>query len=262
MIHVESWGIATSVVDAGRSGRAWLGQSRGGAVDPEALALANRLVGNPERTLGIETSGGLQLIIHRPVMLALAGALADVAVTGGLPVGWGQPVVLPAGSRLRVGRLLDGARVYVALRGGAVVRGDELSVGPDPAVPAATVSAPRPAARTTLRVWPGPRSAWFSDSAWPTLLTAGYTVTSTSRVGVRLAGAPLTRARPGQLPSEGMVEGAVQVPPDGQPIIMLADHPTTGGYPVIAVVDPADVAAAAQAAPGSTLRFSPARHPR
>ena len=84
-------------------------------------------------------------------------------------------------------------------------------------------------------------------------------VTDTSRVGTRFGGEPLRRSRLDELPSEGMVEGAVQVPPDGLPIVMLADHPTTGGYPVIAVVDPADISVVAQAAPGTTLRFTAAR---
>jgi allophanate hydrolase subunit 2 len=82
-----------------------------------------------------------------------------------------------------------------------------------------------------------------------------YTVTATSRVGTRLSGAALERVRPEELPSEGLVEGAVQVPPDGQPIVMLADHPTTGGYPVLAVVDPSDISDVAQAAVGTVLRF-------
>ena len=108
-------------------------------------------------------------------------------------------------------------------------------------------------------MWPGPRRDWFTASAWSTLLSTPFTVTATSRVGVRLAGAPLVPLRHQQLPSEGLLEGAVQVPPDGHPILMLADHPTTGGYPVIAVIDDADVGHAAQAPLGSTLRFAAAR---
>ena len=96
MIAVESWGIAGSVVDGGRVGRAWLGQSRGGAVDPAALALANRLVGNGELWPAIETSGGLLLRVHRPVMVAVTGAMAHISVGDGPPVGWGSPAVLPA----------------------------------------------------------------------------------------------------------------------------------------------------------------------
>ena len=259
MITVESWGIAGSVLGGGHAGRAWLGQSRGGALDRAALALANRLVGNAEDGAGVETSGGLVLALHQAAMVAITGALADVVVSGGPAVGWGSPVVLPAGSRLRIGRLLDGARCYVAVRGGVHGAGDELIVGPDPAVPAATEGAPRRPLQTTLRVWPGPRRDWFTASAWSTLLSTPFTVTTTSRVGVRLAGAPLVPLRHQQLPSEGLLEGAVQVPPDGHPILMLADHPTTGGYPVIAVIDDADVGHAAQAPLGSTLRFAAAR---
>jgi allophanate hydrolase subunit 2 len=100
----------------------------------------------------------------------------------------------------------------------------------------------------------GPRDDWFTAEAVETLLTTAYTVSPNSnRVGARLAGAALARAAAGELPSEGVVLGAVQVPADGQPLIFLADHPTTGGYPVIAVVT--DVTALAQARPGSTVRF-------
>ena len=87
------------------------------------------------------------------------------------------------------------------------------------------------------------------------MLSEAFVVTSTSRVGVRLSGAPLAHRLRGQLASEGIVEGAVQVPPDGQPIVMLADHPTTGGYPVIAVVHPDDVAVIAQTSAGRPLRL-------
>ena len=259
MISVESWGIAGSVVDHGCVGLAWLGQSRGGAVDVVSLSLANRLVGNSNDTAGIETSGGLVLRVGQPTMCALAGAVADVTVSGGPAVGWGSPVVLPAGARLRVGRLVDGARLYLAVRGGVSRVDDELAIGPDPATPAATEAAPRVAPSTQLRVWSGPRLDWFQPAAWISLLASTYEVTSSSRVGVRLDGTPLLRNDDEQLRSEGLVEGAIQVPPDGQPIIMLADHPTTGGYPVIAVIDPADLHHAAQAAPGTLLRFAPAR---
>jgi len=259
MIFVESWGIAGSVVDRGRGGLAWLGQSRGGAVDGVSLSLANRLVGNSEGSAGIETSGGLVLRVGQPTMIAIAGAVADVTVLGGPAVGWGSPVALPTGAQLRVGQVLDGARLYIAVRGGVSRAADELSVGIDPTTAAGTQAAPRGAPSTRLRVWPGPRLDWFRPDAWDSLLAGRFEVTSTSRVGVRLGGIPLLRRHDHQLPSEGLVEGAIQVPPDGQPIIMLADHPTTGGYPVIAVIDPADLHHAAQAAPGTTLRFTPAR---
>ena len=258
MIHVRTWGIGTRVVDAGRSGRAWLGASRGGAVDLDSYALADRLLGNAPGTLQFETSGGLLMEMDAPTMVVLTGAVADVTVQSGPPVGWGSPVVLPAGATLRVGRLLDGARTYVAVRGGLQVVGNSFGVGVDPQTPAAEHPAARRAAPSEIQVWPGPRAAWFTDDAVQRLITSTFVVTTTSPVGTRLAGPPLERVRHDELPSEGMVEGAVQVPPDGQPIVMLSGHPTTGGYPVIAVVDPAHLPYLAQAAPGTELRFRPA----
>ena len=107
-----------------------------------------------------------------------------------------------------------------------------------------------------MTVWPGPRLDWFAADAMQQLVTTEWTVSAdVSRVGVRLDGPPLRRVVHDELPSEGLVTGAIQVPPDGRPVVMLADHPTTGGYPVIAVVDPACVRIVAQRRPGSSLRF-------
>jgi allophanate hydrolase subunit 2 len=230
-------------------------------VDAWSLALANRLVGNPESAAGLETSGGLMFTVDAPTMIAVTGAECDLAVADGPPLGWGTPTVLPAGATVRIGRLHTGARTYVAVRGG-VERGgmNELSVGPDPGVSAsAEPAAPRPPLQE-IHVWVGPRLDWFVDDAWATLLGSEYVVSADSdRVGARLRGAALTRVRRDELPSEGLLEGAIQVPPDGQPIVMLADHPTTGGYPVVGIVDPADLRHVAQAPPGAALRFRPAR---
>jgi len=259
MIQVQSWGIAGSVQDAGRLGRAWLGAGRGGAVDRVSLALANRLVGNTEQSAGFESSGGLAFSVTTATMVAVSGGVAHLTVDNGPPLGWGVPVVLPAGATLRVGRLLQGARLYVAVRGGIVGRGDAMHTGADPNTPAAEQAAARHEPQQTLRIWPGPRLDWFVDGAFHTLTATEFRVTDTSRVGTRLHGAPLERARLGELPSEGMVEGAVQVPPDGNPIVMLAGHPATGGYPVIAVVDPGDLHHMAQAPVGAALRFRAAR---
>jgi allophanate hydrolase subunit 2 len=258
VIEVHSWGIAGAVVDAGTLGRAWLGAARGGAVDVASLALTNRLVGNEEQASAFETSGGLVCTFTTPTMVAVAGAVAQISVTDGPPLGWGCPVVLPSGATVRVGRLLEGARTYLAVRGGVVSGDSGFQVGPDPGTPAASHAAARRDPSTTIRLWPGPRLDWFSESALNALHTGRFMVTDTSRVGVRLAGPVLHRVRHDELPSEGLVEGAIQVPPDGHPIVMLADHPTTGGYPVIAVVDPDDLPHVAQAAPGTDLRFTSA----
>ncbi len=266
MIEVVAWGIAGSVRDAGRPGLAHLGRSRGGAVDLAALALGNRIVGNPADAAGFESSGGLVLAPRRPVLLAVTGSPCDLRVIDGPPLGWGVPVVLPAGSRVRVGRLHGGARTYVAVRGGVVgapkgagAAGQAVGVGPDPGSPVAVhpvASAPR---RDVARVWPGPRRDWFTSAAWELLTSAVWTVSPDSdRAGARLAGPALPRAVVSELASEGLVEGALQVPPDGRPIVMLADHPVTGGYPVIGVVDPDDVAVIAQTPVGAGVRFTAA----
>jgi allophanate hydrolase subunit 2 len=113
-----------------------------------------------------------------------------------------------------------------------------------------------PAADPVLRVLPGPRRDWLVPAAWAALTTQLWTVTADSnRVGLRLAGPRLERARDEELPSEGLVPGALQVPPDGAPVLFLADHPVTGGYPVLAVVTTADLPAAAQLRPGDAIRF-------
>ena len=255
MIDVASWGIGGRVVGPGTVGRARLGASRGGAVDRGAFDLANRLLGNSPDAMAIETSGGTVLSFSRPTMVVLCGAAAEVAVSGGPPLGWGAPVVLPAGSTLRIGRLTSGARAYLGVRGGVVQHGVGLELGADPGTPAATVAAARSELRGVVRVWPGPRADWFAEDAMDHLCGTPWSVAATSRVGTRLSGSSLQRVRNEELPSEGMVEGAVQVPPDGQPIVVLADHPTTGGYPVLAVVDPRDLGEVAQAAPGTIIRF-------
>ena len=259
--EVVAWGIAGSVRDAGRPGLAHLGRSRGGAVDLAALELGNRLVGNDPCAAGIETSGGLVMRCIVATMVAVTGSPADVHVEGGPPVGWGGPVVLPAGALLRIGRLRGGARTYVCVRGGIEGRdGDVLQLGPDPEEPASTHPAVPRALDRPVRLWPGPRLDRFDDGAWDALLATTWEVLSASdRIGLRLDGRPLERVRHDELPSEGLLEGAIQVPPDGRPIVMLADHPATGGYPVIAVVDPADLGLVAQRSVGAAVRFTPAR---
>ncbi|MCU1362017.1 MAG: allophanate hydrolase [Ilumatobacteraceae bacterium] len=257
-IEVISWGIAGSVRDAGRPGLMSLGAARGGAVDVASLALANRLVGNAEATAAIESSGGLHLrVAGSAVMVAIAGGVASIDVAGGVPVGWGAPTVLSPGATLRIGRLLEGVRVYLAIRGGVNDHDGTLTIGADPGVPPATEAAPRRGAPDRFRLWPGPRLDWFAPEAWQVLMSSTFTVSAAAdRVGMRLTGAALPRMELGELASEGMVEGAMQVPPDGDPIVMLADHPVTGGYPVIAVVDPRDLGQLAQLPPGSSVRFT------
>jgi biotin-dependent carboxylase-like uncharacterized protein len=178
---------------------------------------------------------------------------------------------------------VTGLRSYVAVRGGVDVppvlgsrssdrlsglgpeplaAGDALAVGDlageEPVVDVAPVRPPSD--RPVLRVLPGPRRDWLVAGAWTRLTSDAWTVsTDSDRVGLRLTGPQLARARDDELPSEGLVPGALQVPPDGAPVLFLADHPVTGGYPVLAVVVTADLPAAAQLRPGDEVRFRPAR---
>ncbi|MEU1595557.1 biotin-dependent carboxyltransferase family protein [Streptomyces sp. NPDC005708] len=273
-------GALTTVQDRGRPGHAHLGVPRSGALDAPAAALANRLVGNPPEAAVLETTvDGCAVRPRSAVTVAVAGAPCTVTVDG-RPAPWGAPVRVPAGALLDIGPALSGVRGYLGVSGGVAVepvlgsRSTDLlsGLGPPPLTNGAVLPLglpahghacvdvapqPGPPSELVLRVTPGPRDDWFTAEAIRTLLTRAYHVSPASnRVGLRTEGPPLARARHGELPSEGMVLGAVQVPPDGRPVVFLADHPTTGGYPVIAVVRSADLAAAAQATPGTPIRFT------
>ncbi|MEU9100091.1 biotin-dependent carboxyltransferase family protein [Streptomyces sp. NPDC048361] len=282
-LSVVRAGALTSVQDEGRHGQAHLGVPRSGALDLPASRLANRLVGNAEGAAVLETTlNGCAVRARCAVVVAVTGAPCAVTLDG-RPVAWGAPVRVPSGAVVEVGAATRGARSYVAFAGGVAVepvlgsRSTDLlsGLGPPPLRDGAVLplghpygtsphvdEAPAPGVprELVLRVGPGPRAAWFAPDA-PAVLSAGrYRVSSASnRIGLRTEGPALQRVIDGELPSEGMVLGAVQVPPDGRPVVFLADHPTTGGYPVIGVVPEPDLAAAAQATPGTPLRFVLAR---
>jgi biotin-dependent carboxylase-like uncharacterized protein len=276
-------GPRTTVQDRGRHGWAGIGVTVSGAADRAAADLANRLVGNdPEAAVLEATAGGLRLHAERTVLVAVTGARAGLRVEG-RPAPCDAPLTLRAGTRLELGVPTVGLRTYVAVRGGFGVppvlgsrstdtlsglgpaplrSGDRLPVGDlaaaEPFVDVAPVRPP--SSRPVLSVLPGPRRDWLAPAAWAALTQSFWSVTADSdRVGLRLAGPRLERARTGELPSEGLVPGAIQVPPDGAPVLFLTDHPVTGGYPVLAVVTSADLSVAAQLRPGDVLRFRPAR---
>ncbi|MFF9554369.1 biotin-dependent carboxyltransferase family protein [Streptomyces albus] len=277
-------GALTTVQDLGRAGHAHLGVPRSGALDMAAHRLANRLLGNPETAATLETTlTGCAVRVLRPTVAVVTGAPCPVTVAG-RPAPWGQPVRVPAGAVLDVGTATHGVRSYVGFAGGVdadpvlgsratdllsglgpqplaagtVLRLGEPQAGGPPPVPDAAPWA-APPRELVLPVVAGPRDDWFTAAGLRTLLTGRYRVSAASnRIGLRLEGPALARAREGELPSEGMPLGAVQVPPEGRPVIFLADHPTTGGYPVIGVVPPAALDAAAQAPPGTPVRFAPA----
>ncbi|MQA96419.1 MAG: 5-oxoprolinase/urea amidolyase family protein [Streptosporangiales bacterium] len=279
-LEVVTPGFLSTVQDLGRPGRAALGVGAAGAADRDALKLANRALGNPEGAAAIEaTLGGLVVRARGGMFAAVTGAPVTLTVNGRGEGPYGV-FYLPDGAELRMGPPPAGLRSYLAVRGGLTVDevlgsrstdtfaalgppalgpGAVLPVGPPPADPPlldALPVAPPAIGDVELRVVLGPRDDWFTAEALHTFLTEPYEVTSElDRVGIRLAGTPLTRTRDGELPSEGMVTGALQVPPSGLPVLFLADHPLTGGYPVIAVVAAADIGRAAQVRPGQRLRF-------
>jgi biotin-dependent carboxylase-like uncharacterized protein len=276
MIEIINPGIAGSFQDLGRLGCSHLGVGRSGAVDRPSHGLANRLVGNDESAATIETCGGLSLRLHRPAVVAVTGAQGMIEVRHGRPMGVNGVEHLPAGAQLTLRPPVEGMRYYVAVRGGFDVEpvlgsrsfdtlaglgprlhaGQHVAVGPDPLTPITTDLGVRPPLSDVVHLSEGPRRDWFTPAAWTLLTTKPFVVSpSGNRVGARLGGPALERVAIRELLSEGLVEGAIQVPPDGQPIVMLADHPVTGGYPVIAVVERYDLPSIAQARPGATLRF-------
>ncbi|GAA2087482.1 biotin-dependent carboxyltransferase family protein [Streptomyces albiaxialis] len=286
-LSVVRAGALTTVQDLGRGGRAHLGVPRSGALDEAAHRLANRLLGNDEGAATLETTvtGCALRAEGGAVTAAVTGAPCPVSLDG-RPAPWGVPVRVPAGSVLEAGTATYGVRSYVGVAGGIAVepvlgsRATDLlsGLGPDPLRDGCTLPLgdaartgggpgpgpdaapwPAPPRELVLPVVPGPRTAWFTPGALRTLTTGTFRVSPASnRIGLRLEGPRLERAVEGELPSEGMPLGALQVPPEGRPVVFLADHPTTGGYPVVGVVPERALAAAAQAPPGTPVRFTPA----
>jgi len=281
MLHVLDPGLFSTVQDVGRPGYAHLGVPPSGALDRAAFELANRLVGNLRGAAVLETTlRGPRLRVEgeRPVTVAVTGAPAPILLDGA-PAAFAAAVRLRPGQTLQIGTVTAGLRCYLAVGGGIAVEpvlgsrsGDVLSglgppvleagtclpVGPpNPVPPIDFVAPPGISRQPVLEVVPGPRADWFAPAALDVLAGAAWRVSATSnRVGVRLEGPVLERARSGELASEGTVTGSIQVPGNGLPVLFLNDHPTTGGYPVIGVVTRAGLDLAAQAAPGTTLRFS------
>ncbi|MFN2562285.1 MAG: biotin-dependent carboxyltransferase family protein [Jatrophihabitans sp.] len=274
MIDVLAPGPLATVQDRGRVGFAALGVARSGAFDRAALDLANRLVGNPGDAAAIEmTFGGLHVRLADPATVALTGAVCPGAPD------WGAAVSLPQGAEIRLGPPPEGLRSYLAVRGGLAVdpvlgsrstdtlsglgppplrAGDRLPVGGLSGALVGATSAEPSLRDPVLPVQLGPRDDWFTVEARHSFFATAWTVrTESDRVGIRLDGAPLERARDEELASEPTLPGAVQVAADGRPIVFGPDAPVTGGYPVIAVVT--DLGRAAQLRPGDVLRFSPGR---
>lgn len=278
-LRVRASGPHAVVEDLGRPGLAGVGVGRCGAADRGALRLANRLLGNSEGAAAVEvTMGGLEVEAEdEDLLVAVTGAPAPVLLDD-RPVGSHALVRLPAGSRLGLGAPATGLRSYLAVRGGLetdavlgsrshdvlsglgpgpLAPGDRLAVGvPSGSVP--DVDAVAPPSWTerdvVLRAVRGPHDDRVADVG-PLATTWWEIGARSNRVGARLLGSGLSPADDGQQPSEGAWRGAVQVPPGAEPVLFLADHPVTGGYPVVAVVVDADVDRAAQLRPGQRVRL-------
>jgi KipI family sensor histidine kinase inhibitor len=280
-------GLLTTVQDAGRPGWQAAGVPVGGALDRASMARANASVGNDAGAAVLEaTLAGLELRADRGCVMAIAGGDLGATLDGrALPVGVG--IEVPAGAVIRLTERRRGARAYLAFAGGidvplmlgsrstdlaggfggvdgrALRAGDRLALGeprvpvPSPVPGSMTPRGPRPGGGVRLRVLEGPHEARLSSGAMATLTGTRFEVTPQSnRMGYRLRGAmPIAHRERGEMISDATVDGGIQVPPDGQPILLMADRQVSGGYPILATVITADLPLAAQLAPGDQVEF-------
>lgn len=275
-------GYAT-VQDHGRPGHAHLSVPPSGAFDRASHDFANRLVGNTEHAATLEmTRATIQVSFDAESVIAVTGAPTSILIAGRQRETQ-RAIVVPAGTPVMIATQHLGMRSYLAVRGGIatepvmgsrsydelshigtppVSTGEVLPVGESaedtPAVARQVAPGVNLSSEVTLHVFKGPRWTYCHNS--DELFTHAYTVTAQlNRIGLRLAGTPITWNTTDRLPSEGMLTGAIQIAADGQPIIFGPDHPTTGGYPVVALLDERELGVAAQLAPGTSVRFTPAR---
>ncbi len=286
--RVTKPGFLTTIQDLGRFGYQRYGMPVSGAMDAFALRVANRLVGNPDNSAVVEfTIQGADLFFETPAVIALTGGDLSPAVDGARIPSW-TTVTVSQGSALTFGRRKSGARAYLAVSGGldvpvtlgsrsthlrsrtgglngrALRRDDVIMCGPslrqDGAVEGRALPEkilPPYSPNATLRVVLGPQDDYFHQEALDRLITSRYTVSPQSdRMGYRLTGHPLAHAVSSECISDATPFGAIQVPANQQPILLMADRQTTGGYPKIGVVISADLPLAAQLLPGDTVCFS------
>jgi antagonist of KipI len=285
VLRVEAAGMFTTIQDLGRPGRRAAGVPPGGAMDRFALAAANLLVGNAEGAAALECAlGGPTLVSARSCLVAVAGADFGATLNGRPLPGW-TGLFLSAGDRLSFTGRRWGARIYLAVAGGLAAdrwlgsaatyvlvgrggvhgrplqAGDELELAgppPRPLVAGRCLPEPlRPAYRAEpeLAAVAGPHLGHLPAASRRQLFAQQWTVSrDADRMGYRLEGEPLA-VKGDELVSFGLAMGCVQVPPAGQPILLMADHQTAGGYPVVAGVSRAGLPLAAQLLPGQHVRF-------
>lgn len=276
-------GLLTSVQDLGRYGHQATGVPVAGPMDAFSHRLANQLAGNAPDAATLEiTLIGPELIVEADTTLAIAGAHFDVTCDD-RPVAIGESFNVTRGQRVKFGRIVQGARAYLAVAGGVQTppllgsrathlvsrmggfEGRALAAGDR--VPISAGAAPRPIRRATgltlpskaralLRVMAGPQADWFQEDALKTIAGVSFRISPQSnRMGYRLQGPPLSRTHDRELISEPLGIGAIQVPAAGEPILLMADRQTAGGYPKIGYVISADLPLAGQLAPGDFIEF-------
>jgi len=285
-IIVVKPGMLTTVQDLGRWGLQAEGVPVAGPMDPWSHRLANALVGNDSNAATLEvTLLGPELEFDSERLAAVSGAEFDLMVDD-RAVPWNSPFLIPAGSRLRFRTRQQGVRAYLAVAGGIGVApllgsrathvvsgtggfdgrplraGDRVPLGDAAATrgPVAAVDhpiVPLPAGAATIRVLPGPQRDYFADDAFDVLQSAPYLIAQDSdRMGFRLSGPAITHVRGADIISDATPLGVLQVPASGQPILLMADRPTAGGYPKLATVITADMALAGQLSPGDAITFA------
>lgn len=284
-ITVLTGGLLTTIQDAGRTTQQASGFSVSGVMDPWAYRLANLLVANSPTAAVLEITGvGPTLLFHQDCVVALTGATGQ-ATLAGAPFSFYQAQLVHAGQILTIKQLRNGLRSYLAVAGGFNVpkvmgsratsiryrvggfHGRALQDGDVLPLRSATAFIPNYGQRRLtaptyakkqikLRVTPGPQFEQFSPAVQQDFVHASFKIsTAADRMGYRLTGTHLKVAQGGNLLSEGTFFGGVQVPQNGEPIILLADRQTTGGYPVIAVLASVDLPLIAQAQPGMQVNF-------
>lgn len=283
-IQIQSPGLFTTVQDLGRPGFGPMGLSPSGAADPLSLRLGNRLVGNPDGAAALEmTLVGGTFLFPEGGVVALAGSDFGASLDDQLLPVW-TAIKISRGQTLRIGPTRSGARCYLCIQGGievnsfmgsasthilsglggfegrALRKGNILNIGQSFAAFRERKISPhvlqRLSPRKTLRVTPGPQSDWFAESSEQLFYTNAYRVTEDSnRMGLRLEGAAIPPHSKGQMITEGVALGAIQIPDGGQPIILFVEQQTTGGYPKIANVISVDLPSIGQLRPRDEIRF-------
>ena len=283
VIEVLRAGLCDLVMDGGRYGYTHLGVPISGAADALALRWANRLVGNADDAAGLEiTLKGPLLAFPQGGAVALSGAPFAASRSSGDAVEWNETLIMAPDEQMDIGAVSSGCRCWLAVQGGVEVpevmrsrstflpagfggldgralrAGDRITLGETfAAARVLRIQSPFVDGSPALHVVPGPQAAYFTDAGLAAFFNSSYRVDSASdRRGVRLHGAPVTVTAQDGIATQAVLPGAIQIPPDGQPIILGWDGPVTGGYPVIAGLVSADLARLAQLKPGDAVRFA------